>query len=265
MADQKISALSAATIPLAGTEVVPIVQSGTTKKVAVNQLANNTTPGAGNFTTVDANGIITSTRTSGQVVKAESGGTGILYSNFANTGGNFFYGIDNSTGTALFTGSSAYAAFVGSVANTDFYLLSNNTPVVKLSGGNAILPGGNLSLGTSGKGVSFNDFGGTRTFGWGNVSSIAQDLATLFDNVSFTNRGLSIEVQVMTQSTTSAATSATFVGLRTGGGTWAFTAVNAATSGGPTITPSGSGTTLTLSFSAGGQFGVALVRLISQS
>lgn len=38
MADTKISALTAATTPLAGTEVLPIVQSGTTKKVAVADL-----------------------------------------------------------------------------------------------------------------------------------------------------------------------------------------------------------------------------------
>lgn len=38
MADIKISNLPAATTPLAGTEVLPIVQSGTTKKVAVSDL-----------------------------------------------------------------------------------------------------------------------------------------------------------------------------------------------------------------------------------
>jgi hypothetical protein len=38
MADQKISALTSATTPLAGTEVLPIVQSGTTKKVSVANL-----------------------------------------------------------------------------------------------------------------------------------------------------------------------------------------------------------------------------------
>ena len=38
MADIKISALPAATTPLAGTEVLPIVQSGVTVKVAVNNL-----------------------------------------------------------------------------------------------------------------------------------------------------------------------------------------------------------------------------------
>lgn len=38
MADKKISQLTAATTPLAGTEVLPIVQSSTTKKVAVSDL-----------------------------------------------------------------------------------------------------------------------------------------------------------------------------------------------------------------------------------
>jgi hypothetical protein len=38
MADLKISALTASTIPLAGTEVLPIVQSGTTKQVSVANL-----------------------------------------------------------------------------------------------------------------------------------------------------------------------------------------------------------------------------------
>lgn len=38
MADQKISQLTAATTPLAGTEVLPLVQSSTTKKVAVDDL-----------------------------------------------------------------------------------------------------------------------------------------------------------------------------------------------------------------------------------
>jgi len=38
MADAKISALPASTTPLAGTELVPVVQSGVTKKVAVSDL-----------------------------------------------------------------------------------------------------------------------------------------------------------------------------------------------------------------------------------
>lgn len=43
MADTKISALTAATTPLAGSEVLPIVQSGTTKKVSVDNLTTGKT------------------------------------------------------------------------------------------------------------------------------------------------------------------------------------------------------------------------------
>lgn len=43
MADTKISALPAATLPLAGTEVLPIVQGGTTDKVSVANLTEGRT------------------------------------------------------------------------------------------------------------------------------------------------------------------------------------------------------------------------------
>jgi len=56
MADLKISQLTSASTPLAGTEVVPIVQSGTTKKVPVSDLtagrpisATAVTASTGNF------------------------------------------------------------------------------------------------------------------------------------------------------------------------------------------------------------------------
>ena len=61
MADKKISALTAASTPLAGTEVLPIVQSGATVKVAVSDLtagraisATQITLSAGNV--IPANG-----------------------------------------------------------------------------------------------------------------------------------------------------------------------------------------------------------------
>ena len=57
MADLKISALPAATVPLAGTEVLPIVQSGTTKQVTVDNLTTGKTVNATtvNATTFDTN------------------------------------------------------------------------------------------------------------------------------------------------------------------------------------------------------------------
>lgn len=56
MADLKISQLPAATVPLAGSEVLPIVQSGTTKQVTVDNLTTGKTVSATavNATTVTA-------------------------------------------------------------------------------------------------------------------------------------------------------------------------------------------------------------------
>lgn len=51
MADQKISQLTAATTPLAGTEVVPLVQSGETKKVTVDSLTKGRTVNGQSFDT----------------------------------------------------------------------------------------------------------------------------------------------------------------------------------------------------------------------
>ena len=52
MADAKISALPAATTPVAGTEVLPIVQSGTTVKLAISNLS----PGLGPLSTNTVDG-----------------------------------------------------------------------------------------------------------------------------------------------------------------------------------------------------------------
>ena len=52
MADAKISALPAATTPVAGTEVLPIVQAGTTVKLAISNLS----PGLGPLSTNTVDG-----------------------------------------------------------------------------------------------------------------------------------------------------------------------------------------------------------------
>jgi hypothetical protein len=44
MADSKISALPASTVPLAGTEILPIVQSGVTKQVSVQNILSSAQP-----------------------------------------------------------------------------------------------------------------------------------------------------------------------------------------------------------------------------
>jgi hypothetical protein len=65
MADKKISALTGATTPLAGTEVLPIVQSGATVKVAVADLtagravsASSVTASTGDITSTAGNFVV---------------------------------------------------------------------------------------------------------------------------------------------------------------------------------------------------------------
>ena len=79
MANTTISALPSATTPLSGTEVVPIVQSGVTSKVAVSDIA--VSGGVNSFQT-SLSGLTPSTATSGVVTLAgtlriSSGGTGL--------------------------------------------------------------------------------------------------------------------------------------------------------------------------------------------
>jgi len=75
MADVKISNLPAATTPLAGTEVLPIVQSGTTKKTTVADITNRL--GLGTIATQNANSVaITGGSVNGTTVGASTASTG---------------------------------------------------------------------------------------------------------------------------------------------------------------------------------------------
>ena len=61
MADKKISALTASTTPLAGTEVLPIVQSGATVKVAVSDLTAGRAVATGALTTTGLQSVVGTT------------------------------------------------------------------------------------------------------------------------------------------------------------------------------------------------------------
>lgn len=75
MADQKISQLSSASTPLAGTEVLPIVQSNTTKKVAVSDLTAGRAVSATQLTVTTENVII---GTAGKGVDFSANGGDVL-------------------------------------------------------------------------------------------------------------------------------------------------------------------------------------------
>lgn len=113
MADVKISGLPAATVPLAGTEVLPIVQSGTTKQVSI---ANVTAGRAISATAITAStGDITST--AGNFVVGTSG-KGVDFSATPGTGtSELLADYEEGTWTPIMTasggGTAGYASQQG--------------------------------------------------------------------------------------------------------------------------------------------------------
>lgn len=138
MADKKISQLNNATTPLAGTEVLPIVQGGSTVKVSVNNL------------------------TAGKAVSAStlslSGGNLNLLSP-ASTNADFTHET-TSAGTAARTrylraSVVKFLAGLGAYTGGDTYEIATGTGVLtSIDGtGNVTFNTGNLVVGTSGKGI----------------------------------------------------------------------------------------------------------------
>lgn len=89
MADKKISALTAASTPLAGTEVLPIVQSGSTVKVAVSDLTAGRAVSALSYTAgniqISGNTIV-STDTNGAINLTPNGTGAVATGNYLTNG-----------------------------------------------------------------------------------------------------------------------------------------------------------------------------------
>jgi hypothetical protein len=115
MADLKISALTGATTPLAGTEVLPIVQSGSTKKVAVSDLT------AGRAVSAASLSLTTSPlpTASGGTALSSFTAQGVLYASGANT---------LATGSVLvFDGTSFRVKGSGVGTNYNAIYVDNNS------------------------------------------------------------------------------------------------------------------------------------------
>jgi hypothetical protein len=111
MADTKISALTASTTPLAGTEVLPIVQSGTTKQVSVANLTAGRSIGVSGL---NVSGLTASTAlaldASKNLVSVTNTGTG---NNVLSTSPTFSGAVTTDTSWALSNGTSARAGSAG--------------------------------------------------------------------------------------------------------------------------------------------------------
>jgi hypothetical protein len=141
MADKKISALTSATTPLAGTEVLPIVQSGTTVKVAVSDLTAGRAVSASSLTaggTPPSSGIINIVSAASAVALAISdNATSSVYVRPAS--GGVVIGTD-SGGILRFASNGSAAA---------------DTKLTLSAAGDATLASGNLVQGTAAKGINF--------------------------------------------------------------------------------------------------------------
>ncbi len=157
MADLKISQLPSATTPLTGTEVLPVVQGGTTDKVTVENL---TAGRAVNAATVTTTGVITSNG------GGASFGALILPTNAAY-GGSIQFGTNQTSNTAarnwaIVNSYNAYGDLVFRISNAlGGNAVGAGSDVLEFdTSKNIKITAGNLKLGTAGKGIDFSGNGG---------------------------------------------------------------------------------------------------------
>jgi hypothetical protein len=153
MADSKISALPASTTPLAGTEVLPVVQSGVTKQVSV---ANLTAGRAVSVGSLASTGAVSGTTGafSGNVTLTNSE---VILSNAFFIKGKLVAGtnvnlIGRNVSDEVVIDPDSYGARIGASGRYVFP-----------SSGNLTIGLGNLVIGTSGKGIDFSATPGTGT------------------------------------------------------------------------------------------------------
>jgi hypothetical protein len=172
MANTTITALPAATTPLAGTEVVPIVQSGVTKKVAVSAIGGG---GSGTVTSVSvatANGLAGSvaTSTTTPAITLSTTVTGVLKGNGVSISAATANTDYQSPITLTTAGTSGAATFNGTTLNIPNYTSgggSGTVTSVALSApaflsvtGSPVTTSGTLALSYSGTAIPIAN-GGT--------------------------------------------------------------------------------------------------------
>jgi hypothetical protein len=162
MADKKISALTGATTPLAGTEVLPIVQGGSTVKVAVSDLTAGRAVGANGLTST-AN-VRTEYSSAGNVTtitnntSSAAGSTSQLYNvNDASRALRIQYSSSGGPGGAAVTnGVATETAQIFTDGNYPIVLGTNVSAALILDTSQNAKIINNLIVGTAGKGIDFS-------------------------------------------------------------------------------------------------------------
>jgi hypothetical protein len=164
MADKKISALTAATTPLAGTEVLPIVQGGATVKVSVDNLTDGKTVLANKFyalstetTPIDTRRSVANNTNLATIADSPSlSNTSYVLFGIDTTGGSVGY---STSGAFVSTGSNgtgtARPLILHTYGNNDIVFARQNTAIGSITA-NGFAP-------VSGKGIDFAATPGTGT------------------------------------------------------------------------------------------------------
>lgn len=158
MANSKISALPAASTPLAGTELVPIVQGGITERVSIDNLTAGKTVPTGKLQASSTGEVISGT-TSGDVTT-----TGTNFWRFYDSGGAKGYiGYGGSAGRFDVNSGLSCNMNINATNGTMELATGNITQVTIVNSGDATVVNGNLVIGTSGKGIDFSATSGSGT------------------------------------------------------------------------------------------------------
>ena len=164
MADLKISALTASTTPLAGTEVLPIVQGGVTTKVAVSDLTAGRAVTASSVNKV----AITAPATASTLTIADGKTLAVNDNATLGTGGLTLGNSGGFTAAAskVLTASNTLT-LAGTDATTQTFPTTSatiaRTDAAQTFTGDQTLATGNLVIGTAGKGIDFSATSGTGT------------------------------------------------------------------------------------------------------
>ena len=146
MADKKISALDAGSTPLAGTETLPIVQSGDTKQISVDNLTAGKTVKTGNVLMGASASALAGGGTGATIFHATAPEI-----KFINT----TTGSSASDGTALQAVSSNFS-ITNREAGQMTFATSNSVRMTVEIAGDVTVETGSLIIGTSGQGINFN-------------------------------------------------------------------------------------------------------------
>jgi hypothetical protein len=161
MADKKISALTTTTTPLAGTEVLPIVQSSSTKKVSVSDLTAGRTVLAEQLsvggTASSWSGFKAVDISNSGAVAAFPGFGLLLARNIYYDGSNYRYKI-NGTAAYLEINSNGKLEFLSAASGTAADVIPSFTSrfEVEENTGNVYAKTGSFIVGTAGKGIDFS-------------------------------------------------------------------------------------------------------------